>query len=186
MPVEDGVGRTIRDYLKTGTAAEHDQLDRRLGSLVSGSASDYIAFLDIQYRARIGIEQWLERECRDDAPPPQTGLIARDLAELGRPIPDNAPAFVPPASARALGVCWVLAGSALGNRMILARMAKDAVQRPTAFLADPQMGGYWRSLLPALGGSGDPTEAQAFLDGARASFAHFDAVAAAGPVREAA
>lgn len=186
MPVEDGVGRTIREYLKAGTSAEHDQLDRRLGTLVSGTASDYIAFLDIQYRARLGIEQWLVRECADTAPPPQTGLIARDLAELDHPIPTDAPAFAPPADAVPLGVCWVLAGSALGNRMILARMAKAAVQRPTAFLSDRRMGEYWRSLLPVLGRSAAAAEAEALLGGARASFKHFNAIAATSPALEAA
>lgn len=186
MPVEYGVGRTIRDYLKAGTAAAHDQLDSRLGTLVGGSASDYSAFLDIQYRARLGIEQWLALECRDTAPPPQTGLIARDLADLGHDIPDDTPAFAAPTDARALGVCWVLAGSALGNRMILSRMAKHAEQRPTAFLSDRRMGEYWRSLLPALGRSATKAEADALLASARASFAHFNAVAAASPALEAA
>lgn len=186
MPVEDGVGRTIREYLKAGTAPEHDQLDRRLGTLVSGSASDYIAFLDIQFRARLGIEQWLAGACGDEAPPPQTGLIARDLAELGQAVPEDAPGFAPPASVSALGVCWVLAGSALGNRMILARMAKNAVQHPTAFLADPRMSQYWRSLLPALADPAAASEAEALLGGARASFAHFNAIAAASPALEAA
>ena len=34
MPATDAMGRTIREFLKQGTAAEHDTLDARLGSLV--------------------------------------------------------------------------------------------------------------------------------------------------------
>lgn len=186
MPVADGVGRTIRDYLKVGTAAEHDRLDSRLGTLVSGSPRDYTAFLDIQYRARLGIEDWLAVHCTEALPPPQTGLIARDLAELGCDLPAPVPAFAVSEGARTLGICWVLAGSALGNRMILTRIAKAGVERPAAFLSDPRMGAYWRSLLPRLEAPANGPDVDGLLLGAQATFAHFNAIAAAHAVPEAA
>ena len=45
-------GRTTRDYLRIGTAAAHDTLDVRLGTLVEGDVRGYAQFLEIQYRAR--------------------------------------------------------------------------------------------------------------------------------------
>ncbi|WP_370031242.1 biliverdin-producing heme oxygenase [Qipengyuania mesophila] len=178
MPADDGVGRTIRNYLRSETSVEHTWLDERLGALVTGDVEDYAAFLAIQYRARKGIERWLEQHCIANAPPPQTGLIARDLRELGHPLPFDTPDFTPPASAQTLGVCWVLAGSALGNRAVLARLAKQAMSRPVAFLSGPRMGDYWRNMLPILERPAPPNERSSLLGGASAAFAHFNAVAA--------
>lgn len=186
MPVTDGVGRTIRDYLRDGTSVSHAQLDTTLGALVEGSRADYAAFLEIQYRARVGVERWLARECPDAAPPQQTHLIERDLAVLDHPLPRSAPAFTAPPVGGALGVCWVLAGSSLGNRAILARISKRGAQWPTAFLSDTRMTAYWRSLLPTLSSKVSPSEDDAKILGARATFAHFNAVAIGERAAEAA
>lgn len=186
MPADDGVGRTIRNYLRSETSVEHTRLDERLGALVTGDVEDYAAFLAIQYRARKGIERWLEQHCIANAPPPQTGLIARDLGELGHPLPFDTPDFVAAVEAQSLGICWVLAGSALGNRAILARMAKLDASRPVAFLSDSAMGDYWRGLLPTLQRPNAESDMRGPRDGARAAFAHFNAVAAESLALEAA
>ena len=177
MPATDAVGRTIREILKHGTAAEHDMLDARLGSLVLADRDGYAQFLDIQYRARRGVERWLEARALDNPPPPQSDLVARDLASLDRAIPVETPDFVAADDGDTLGVCWVLAGSALGNRAILARLAKAQANVPTAFLADPHMGQYWRSMLPALARPCDICEHDSVLRAARATFEHFNTVA---------
>ena len=91
MPATDAMGRTIREFLKQGTAAEHDTLDARLGSLVLADRDGYAQFLDIQYRARRGVERWLEARALDNPPPPQSDLVARDLASLDRVVPTETP-----------------------------------------------------------------------------------------------
>lgn len=184
MRATDGVGRTIRNYLKDETSVEHARLDERLGALITDDTKDYAAFLAIQYCARRGIECWLDRHCPPGPPPPQTGLIARDLADLGHQPPLATPDFATSDGAQALGVCWVLAGSALGNRTILSRMARLGARRPVAFLSDPEMGEYWRGLLPALQRPATESGTSAVLDGALATFAHFNAAAADHPLLE--
>ena len=177
MPATDAMGRTIREILKQGTAAEHDTLDARLGSLVLADRDGYAQFLDIQYRARRGVERWLEARALDNPPPLQSDLVARDLASLDRVVPTETPDFAAADGGDTLGVCWVLAGSALGNRAILARLAKAQADVPIAFLADPRMGQYWRSMLPALARPCDSCEYDSVLRAARATFTHFNIVA---------
>ena len=184
MPVANGACRSTRTYLKNGTAASHDRLDTRLGALVTGDARDYAAFLDIQYRARVGVEDWL---AGSGTPPPcQSNLLAQDMSALGRAVPEDAPAFTPPAGSDALGVCWVLAGSSLGNRAILARLRKNKVDWPVDFLSDMGMTTYWRSLLPALERPHSVAMDEAALQAAQATFSHFNAIVADSLAREAA
>lgn len=184
MPVANGADRSTRNYLKTGTAASHDRLDARLGALVMGDTRDYAAFLDIQYRARVGVEEWLAGA--DTPPPRQSALLAQDIATLGRLVPEDVPAFTPPAGSDALGVCWVLAGSSLGNRAILAQLRKNGVDWPVDFLSDTGMTTYWRSLLPALERPHSIDTDDAALRAAQATFSHFNAIVADSLAREAA
>lgn len=186
MPTADVTGRSIRQCLRDATSNAHARLDDQLGPLALGSMDDYAAFLAIQYRARIGIEAWLSGQSLDMVPPPQAALIASDLAALGFPATDAAPAFAPAEQAQPLGVCWVLAGSSLGNRAILARFAGDTSNRPASFLSDTSMTIYWRDLLPRLQAPLAPGMESTLVAGAQAAFAHFLAVAAACPLREAA
>ena len=58
-----------------------------------------------------------------------------------------------------------------------ARLAKAQADVPTAFLADPGMGQYWRSMLPALARRCDSCEHDSVLRAARATFTHFNIVA---------
>ncbi len=177
MREKSGVGRTTRDYLRVGTAEAHDTLDVRLGALVEGDERDYARFLDIQYRARVNIQSWLSERCADTAPPRQTDVIARDLAELGVPIPSHSPAFDVSADSDPLGTCWVLAGSSLGNRAILARLVKAEMQWPVAFLSDRRVVEYWQRLRPFIERPHSPVDDPPVLAAAQASFAHFNAVA---------
>ncbi|MBO6526580.1 biliverdin-producing heme oxygenase [Erythrobacter sp.] len=178
MPVTSGVGRTTREYLKACTAPSHDRLDGRLGTLTEGGERDYADFLEIQYRARQDVELWLADHAPTTAPPGQTGLIAQDLETLGRAAPTDFPALETPADADPIGVCWVLAGSSLGNRAILARLAKTGMQWPTAFLSDRRMTAYWQDLRPILERPHSPDRDRAALAAAQATFAHFNAVVA--------
>jgi len=178
MPVPSGVGRTTRDYLRSETADCHDRLDMRLGALVEGGEREFSAFLAIQHRARRGIEGWLADHAPDCEPPLQTGLIAQDLYAMGIPVPGDCERFEAPAGSDPLGACWVLAGSSLGNRAILARLGKAGLQRPVAFLSDSRMTAYWKQLRPLLERPHSLPYDNAALAAAQATFSHFNAVAA--------
>ena len=186
MPGVAGDAHTIRDFLRAGTAQAHTKLDDSLGLLISDSLADYRDFLRLQYRARSGIENWLQEQALDELPPPQAHLIAHDLDRLDASLPGNLPAFLPGQDVSPLGVCWVLAGSALGNRTILARLSKVAPQWPTRFLSDTAMTAYWRDLLPQLQAAPERASADYLLAGAQATFSHFNAIAASRGKLEAA
>ncbi|MBX7482892.1 biliverdin-producing heme oxygenase [Qipengyuania qiaonensis] len=177
MPVRHAVGRTTRDYLKAETAQGHERLDKRLGALVMGDAPDYERFIDIQFRARLGVERWLAATGGLDLPPSQTDLLAEDLFSLGREPGADAPDLDIPADCDPLGVCWVLAGSSMGNRAIHARLAKRDGRLPMVFLADERMKNYWAKLRPLLERGHDPEQDRPVLIAAQATFAHFNAVA---------
>lgn len=178
MPVRNAVGRTTRDYLRAGTADSHDRLDLSLSTLLDNGEHNYAAFLDMQFRARAGIEGWLAENCSEDMPPPQIDLIGKDLAELGQNSPTDAPPFETPIGSDPLGVFWVLAGSSLGNRAILARLRNAGMQLPVAFLSDPQMTRFWKGLRLSLERPHSLTVDQAALIAAQATFAHFCRIAA--------
>ncbi len=181
------MSRNIRHYLKAGTAQLHAALDRRMGPLVSGNAADYGCFLRIQYRARRPIEDWIGcTQSRLAAPPRQLALIADDLRSLGSEIPPTPAEWVLPRGGNALGLFWVLAGSALGNRMLCTRLEQSAPELPRAFLADRSAAAYWTTLRPRLEAVPVADESETALAAARAVFAHFLDVAESECLREAA
>lgn len=177
MPISKAVGRTTRDYLREATADSHERLDLLMGELVVDDEAAYAKFLQIQWHARVGVENWLQESHVEAMPPHQTDLIARDLAALRCALPDNPPAFVPSADADPMGTVWVLAGSSLGNRALLKRLKKTGTALPTSFLSDPRMVQFWQDLRPALERPHSLPDDQAVLMAAQATFAHFQQVA---------
>ncbi|MEO1705088.1 MAG: biliverdin-producing heme oxygenase [Pseudomonadota bacterium] len=106
-------------------------------------------------------------------------LLARDLGALGVPLPRDAKLIDAMPSASVLGVRYVVAGSALGGR-VLARHhsgATDArVRRAGAFLGDESLGSYWSDLLKELNGDEDAgPQSDAVVSGAHRCFALFEA-----------
>ena len=162
----------LRAALKRDTAALHDRLDDRLGALALDG--DYAAFLATQYRARAAIETWFDgADAALPIPPQQTPLIAADLAELGHDLPGDIPSFSPDDRHEALGVAWVLAGSSLGNRTILARRRKAGERAAERFLSDAAMPRYWTTLLPLIEQPRERTILTHALKGARRAFETF-------------
>ena len=155
-------GISLRKYLREGTAQSHDNLDRRLGSLDLTNPVEYARFLRVQLAARRPIEAWLAQHdimgvANIAAPPSQAGLIERDLMMIGASggsRSERATQFVPPSvnEAAVLGILWVLAGSALGNRLMLRRLqrAMPVSREPHYFLSDAAMSQYWNVLRPLL------------------------------------
>ncbi len=173
MPVSKAVGRTTRDYLKEATAQNHDHLDRVLGKLVTDNEATYAEFLEIQLRARIGIETWLNTIAPEISPPNQTHLIELDLTNMGRSPRNELLVFDPPAGADPLGASWVLAGSSLGNRALLVRLKKVDTNLPTAFLSDPRLVRFWQNLRPSLERVHNLPDDTPVLAAAQATFSHF-------------
>lgn len=178
-------GESLRTHLRAATMAAHDLLDHAMQA-ASGwqTRADYARFLALQHAARAPLEAWLAAHAPADlAPPPQTGLIARDLAVLGMPVPPPAPLFTigRPGPGCALGAAWVLAGSALGNKAIARAVARiGGGQWPVAFLGDEAMMAFWQALRARIETPAAPGEAEGATRAAQAVFAHFLGVAEQG------
>ena len=167
----------LRGFLKARTADRHDVLDG-LGAPASFADREiYARFLSRQYAARAGIERWTAGHAAPgDGPPPVAHLIAADLAALGSAPPSEAPDFTLPAGADQLGLAWVIAGSHLGNRAMLARLRREAPDAPATFLADETMRAFWTGLRPRLEREVPESMAQGAVLAAEAVFDHFLAV----------
>lgn len=167
--------QTLRDMLRGATAADHAALDHMLVGHDLAEREHLVRFLGIHFAARVGVEDWLERNCPPDwSPPPQTALIADDLAALGGcagsyPPPD----FDPEPAADWLGPAYVIAGSHLGNRLLLAQAGQALPAEARRFLSGSAMQNYWRRLRTLLSETPGPDGGQASAMGARATFAHF-------------
>lgn len=182
-------GESLRTRLRAATMAAHDLLDHAMQA-ASGwqTRSDYARFLVLQHAARAPLEAWIAAHSPGElAPPEQTGLIARDLARLGMACPAPAPLFTlgRPGTGSALGIAWVLAGSALGNKAIARQVARiGGGTWPTAFLDDEAAMVFWQSLRTQIERPAAPEEAEGATRAAEAVFAHFLAVAERGQSAE--
>lgn len=161
----------MRDVLRRATREQHQSLDDCLSPLANGS--DYPAFLSFQYAARLPVEAWFASEPAILQPPPQIALISADLEDLGQPVPDAGPRFAPQNHGEAIGIAWVLAGSSLGNKMVLKRRTDFDGGRATRFLADPAMLAFWASLRARLERPADAATCELAVDGAQRTFDHF-------------
>ena len=183
---------SLRRHLRAATAEAHDRLDFAMRN-ASGWAvrDDYIRFLALQLSARRPVESWLaQRAPAHLLPPPQSPLIERDLIAMGEhccstlaAIPFQPPA---PSDASVLGVAWVLAGSALGNRSILKEVDRasqeDDTAWSTAFLGDPAMLEFWQRLRVRMESPARNEEASAASAAAEGVFSHFIRCAGLDPV----
>lgn len=173
---------TLRSHLRVATMAAHELLDHAMQA-ASGwqSREDYARFLALQHAARAPLEGWLAAHAPADLiPPPQTPLIARDLARLGVTLPAPAPLFTigRAGTGQALGAAWVLAGSALGNKAIAKQVARiGAGEWPADFLGDGAMMHFWQGLRARIEQPASPAEADGATRAAEAVFAHFLSVA---------
>lgn len=176
-------GPSLRDRLRDATAPLHETLDKTVSPLALGDRDDYARFLSFQYAARQPIEAWIDGLDIECAPPAMCGLIAEDLEELGNECPPALTDFEVPSDSDELGLLWVLAGSSLGNRMILSKRGHTI---GTRFLADTAMVDYWKGLRPRLEASANPAEADRAVSAAKHAFHHFIGLAPSFGQREAA
>lgn len=178
---------TLRQSLRQATAHAHDQLDSTMRAVAGWSSlADYTRFLSLQHAARAPVEAWLAAHAPSDLhPPPQTPLIAQDLAQLDHALPHRDVRFslsrdttTNSERASALGVAWVLAGSSLGNRAILSEIRRAAQAKgwpdwPAAFLGDEAMLSFWKRLRIELENSTDMEVVEVASRSAASVFDHF-------------
>lgn len=166
---------TLRDLLRAATGSDHSVLDQSMAGLRLAEPADLIRFLGIHLAARAGIESWLERNALPGwVPPVQTNPIALDLIALGGlPSAFPAPRFEPGATADWLGVAYVIAGSHLGNRLLLAQAGTALPDDARRFLAGKAMQDYWRRLRSLLAGMPGPDGGESSISGAKTTFGHF-------------
>lgn len=180
-----GATADLRAHLRSATMAAHDLLDAATQASTGWQTrADYARFLTMQHAARAPIEAWLTAHAPADLQPPvQTPLIADDLAQLGERMPSPAPLFTlgRTGAGHALGVAWVLAGSALGNRAIARQVARiGGGAWPTVFLGDDAMMGFWQGLRARIERPAHAEEAAGASAAAAAVFAHFLAATGEG------
>lgn len=173
---EIGENVQLRVHLRQETADSHSTLDALAEPQSLDDPRHYAAFLTRQYRARLPIEQWVAAHCPDDlAPPPMTALIAADMHVCEKALPIDLQAFALPEGAEAIGLAWAIAGSHLGNRMMLKQLRDASSELPTHFLADETMAAHWRMLRPRLDAAVSLDQAQGPIAAAQAVFSHFQA-----------
>jgi heme oxygenase len=158
--------------LRAATAQAHARVDARVGEFADVAA--YATFLQAMHRFVRSAREVLGDPA--DLVACQAALDA-DLADLGRaPLPGAPDTPVSRDDAR-LGWRYVLAGSALGARLLVRRVAVlgfDAT-RGARYLALHANGDAWPSLLASLDGLDlDETAQRAACDGANAAFAQVE------------
>ena len=164
----------LRHYLRRATAAQHDVLDNGAGVPDFTDARAHAAFLLRQLAARQPIEAWAALHCPADiTPPPTVPALLADLDALGVSPDVQSEEFRMPADAELLGLAWALAGSHLGNRMMLKTLLETAPSAPHAFFADTDMIAFWQRLRPRLETEAAPDFARRAAAAADAVFARF-------------
>jgi heme oxygenase len=148
---------SLRDYLRAATFEDHARLDAQLGTLNWGSVQDYRYFLEASAGALLPIEVALidanvmqifpdwERRSRRSA-------ILRDLDHIGGGV--SRVAAQPRLSFDGvLGTMYVLEGSRLGAKVLLARIAKAAdptILGATAYLNHGSGQKLWQTFIDRL------------------------------------
>ncbi len=147
--------------------------------------SDYIACLQMYHRLFAQLEPALAAQadgaCGDFVPLARAPLLLSDLRRLGAFAETNVPPMPPlPGFAQALGVRYVLEGSALGGQVILAaltaRLGADIAGATSFFAGDGReaMAG-WRAFKTSLDryGAAHPDAHEDVVAGAALCFGRF-------------
>ncbi len=177
--------QTLRVCLRRATDTAHTTLDRTLADFDLTQPRDYARFLAIQLSARAPVETWCDRYAPAElSPPKQAQLLRADIADLEQVRADglSGTGAVLEAGLEPLAVAWVIAGSSLGNRAMLAGLRKSgASSLPVRFLSDPEMTRFWNSLKPLVERPSSQFDTVSMAASAHAIFALFQARADAWP-----
>ena len=164
----EGLRWTLRDK----TREAHKALDVTVTGLDISTRDGLYAFLAGNALAHAALEPF-DFEF-DGHMARRRGLIERDMDALGTQAPDIPMGFVPPTEATAPGYRYVIAGSAMGGRILARRHASSpdaSIHGAGHLLGDAFLGDYWQDVQAELGKLPDEgPEAAAVIDGANACF----------------
>ncbi len=175
--------------LRAATAAIHSELERRFGlPLAFAQTADYAACLARHYEVFVALEPPLagysgwQAAAIDVLAHRRLPQLQADLAALHVDIAQIIAPAMPPASfPSALGVLYVLEGSALGGQVIL-RDAKarlgSAIEGATAFFGGRTGQPSWPAFKHKLDafGAANPAATRQVIAGAMAAFGSFASV----------
>jgi heme oxygenase len=153
---------SLRDLLRTGTAAAHADLENtplmRAFALGDPAPDEYRDYLVRQLRLHRGLESSLHNQVPDDWSRlrlSKSAWLEADLRALDAPC-DARAAAVPAVQswAEALGAMYVIEGSTLGLQMVRKRLRPDhpAAQAAGRFVAGygAESAHHWRAFVAAL------------------------------------
>lgn len=132
--------------LRRNTSDLHDRLDRTVRQTPIASRRGYERFLLMHARVLPGAERWLAAQPPFAALPGdrlRTAALMRDLAALELSMPTDA--CITGDSSSVAGLAYVLEGSRLGARYLLAELAKAGARYPVAFLRHGEGEDHWRT-----------------------------------------
>jgi heme oxygenase len=180
MSISDSA--SAREYLKLSTRDLHGRLDAAAGVMRLETYPGYGDFLAAHAAALIPLEAALEkggveRLLPDWALRRRSAALTEDLADLGLSCETlAAPTFR--SEAGLLGAAYVLEGSRLGARVVLARVGSES---PTRYLSHGEGMKFWPNFLGILERSAEVRRAPHHaVAAARAAFSLF---ISATPVR---
>ena len=167
-----------RFALRARTAAEHERIDAAFGRLDLACADGLATFLAAQHMALRTVEPALRGASDLPALPARLAAIEADLAALGVGVPSGVGAPGDLDARDPLGVAYVVGGSALGGQILSRRRIASPdprVRAAGAFMDDPRMMPYWRSVLGALRvARSDPDRIERLVQAAKDTFTVFD------------
>lgn len=174
--------------LRAVTRASHERLDEAFGALDLTRRDDCARFLVAHAIALQAVQPVFARFVAEelDMPAPDfSSMLAADLAERGHPtarLPalDAAEAIRAPGGAA--GVCYVIAGSRLGNAVIRAQgYAGREAGIPSRYMEDDTGHAVWKQFGTWIRSrTFGATEAAGVEAAALATFEHFEAAFAVG------
>lgn len=166
--------------LRTHTTHLHERLDRAVSQTPIASRAGYARFLLMHARVLPHAERWLAGQPAFASLPGdrmRTDALMQDVAALGLEAPLATPVAFGTENAVA-GVAYVLEGSRLGARYLLAELAKSDISVPDAFLRHGEGQHCWKTFRDWLASQpATPSAVEAAVTSARAVFAaYLDAV----------
>lgn len=169
--------------LKTETLSQHDRMEALMAQAQPfGSRQAYARFTAAQYLFQQDVEHFFADPVLQSAVPDlqvrgRLQAARDDLADLGTPVPDEAPATLGVAMPEALGWLYVSEGSTLGAAFLL-KEAEDRLGLSARFGArnlaayDGGRAQVWKRFKAALDARPEAEHA-AVLAGAQAAYARF-------------
>lgn len=141
----------LRWDLRSATASAHSALDAKVSELDIATYEGLTVFLAgnaIAHRVLSTFDDVFEGLMSH-----RLELLHADLEALGEPVPETTVPYVPPTFETAPGFRYVMAGSAMGGRLLARRHAASddtSVLQAGRFLTDQSLETFWRDVQSEL------------------------------------